>query len=261
MLIEKVTTKTPAEITLIKQGGHYLGLILKKISQMVKPGINTGELEEAADKMMKEIGGKPSFRGYCSKGECPYPTILCTSIDEEVVHSPSKPFRVLKEGQIIGIDVGMQWPKEKGFFTDTAATVPVGRISKSAQNLLDVTQKALAVGIRMVRPGAKISDIGRAIEQYIKPHKMGIVRDLVGHGVGYEVHEEPRIPNYFDPLLSAIEIKEGMVLAIEPMITLGDWRIITGNDGWSIRTADGSLSAHFEHTVVVTKNGNRIVTI
>ncbi len=253
-----VTIKKPEEISLIKQGGHFLGEILQKLGKMSKPGVCTGELEEVADKMIAAVGGRPSFKHYHSHGDTPYPTILCTSLDEEVVHTPSYPSRELKSGQILSIDIGMEW---QGLFTDTAITVAIGKISKEARRLMDVTRKSLIVGIKAAKPGAKISDIGRVIQKYVEPYHFGIVRELVGHGVGYEVHEEPRVPNYYDPSLSNIEIKEGMVLAIEPMLTMGDWRIITGDDGWTIKTIDNSLAAHFEHTIVITKRGAEIATI
>ena len=255
-----ISIKTTREIEEIKKGGRILGNILKELSKMVKPGVTTGELELKAEELIKIAGGRSSFKYYDGGDGHPYPTVLCTSIDNEVVHAPAVPSRVLKEGSIIGIDIGMEYPNKNGFFTDTAITVPVGRISKETNKLLEVTKKALYLGIKQVKPGRKISDIGKAIEKYIAKFGYGIVRDLVGHGVGYAVHEEPRIPNYFDPALEKVEIKEGMVLAIEPMINLGSWKVLEDRDGLTIKTADESLSAHFEHTIVVTKRGVEIVT-
>lgn len=273
MSAEQITIKTPEEIVVIRQGGKILAQILKELAAMVKPGVSTGELEAAAEKMILEAGGRPSFKGYVSKGENPFPTILCTSINDEIVHAPSLPSRVLKEGDIVGIDVGMEFPNselrmtndefkdlKKGLYTDCAVTVPVGQVSKEARRLIGITKEALMVGIRSIKAGHSIADIGRAIERYAQRQGVGIVRDLAGHGLGYEVHEAPRIPNFFDHTLSNLEIKEGMVLALEPMFTLGDWRVATGPNGLTIKTADGSLAAHFEHTVVVTKNGCDIVT-
>lgn len=268
MSLEHITIKTPAEIAVIKQGGRILGGILRQLAKMAKPGVTTGQLEETAERLILEAGGQPSFKGFCARGETPFPTVLCTSINDEVVHAPALPPRILKEGDIVGIDMGMEYPIgeisnfkcQKGFFTDTAVTVPVGRVSREAQRLIEVTRRALLIGIKAVRPGNTIADIGRAIEKYAKKEGVGIIRDLVGHGVGYQVHEAPRIPNFFDSELSKIEIKEGMVLALEPMFTLGDWHIMTADDGCAIKTLDGSLAAHFEHTVVVTKKGCEIVT-
>lgn len=270
-----ISIKTPEEIALIKEGGRILGRILGQLAKMAKPGVTTGDLETEADRLIATAHGLGSFRGYHTRGEIPYPTILCTSINDEVVHATALPPRPLKNGDIIGIDIGMEYPNpecrrsrpefiglRQGFYTDTAVTVMVGKVTPEARQLTEITQGALFAGLRVIKPGRKISDIGRAIEDFIKKQKVriGIVRDLVGHGVGYSVHEAPRIPNYFDPALSKVEIKAGMVLAIEPMLTLGDWRVVTGPDGFAIKTADGSLSAHFEHTVVVTKTGCDIVT-
>ncbi len=260
MALEKVTIKKSEEIAVIKKGGRLLGNILQQLAKMVKPGITTGDLEAKADELIKKAGGRPSFKGYHSKNEIPFPCILCTSVNDEIVHASPLPARVLKNGDIIGIDIGMEYPAQNGFYTDTAVTVAAGKINAENKKLIEVTQKALQIGIKAVKPGNKISDIGRMIENYVKPFGYGIVRDLVGHGVGYAVHESPRIPNYFDPALSKIEIKEGMVLAIEPMISLGAWKIVDGDDGFSIKTADGSWAAHFEHTIVVTKRGCEIVT-
>lgn len=257
---EFITIKNPEEIEKIKEGGRLLGNILRDLGKMVKPGISTADLEKKAEELILKVGGRPAFKHYHERGEIPYPTILCTSVNDEVVHAPSLPGKVLQNGDIIGIDIGMEYPAINGFFTDTAITVAVGKISKDVAKLMEVTRKALFLGIKEVKPGKKISDIGKTIEHYVSRFGYGIVRDLVGHGVGYAVHEEPRIPNYYDRSLDRIEIKEGMVLAIEPMINLGTWKVKEGDDGFAIKTADGSYSAHFEHTVVVTKKGCEIVT-
>lgn len=260
MPLELITIKKPQEIAIIREGGHLLREILRFLAKMVKPGISTAQLEEKAGQLIGKAGGRPAFKHYHSKGEAPFPSILCLSVDDEIVHAPSLPARVLSEGQIVGIDIGMEYPAMNGLYTDTAVTVPVGKVKKEVKKLLEVTERALQKGIKAIRPGKSIADIGRAIEDYVKIFGYGVVRDLVGHGVGYAVHEAPRIPNFFDPALSAVEIKEGMVLAIEPMITLGDWRVKTAVDGFTIKTADGSKAAHFEHTIVVTKSGGEVVT-
>ncbi|KKR48462.1 MAG: Methionine aminopeptidase [Candidatus Magasanikbacteria bacterium GW2011_GWC2_40_17] len=257
---EFIAIKSPEEIEKIKEGGCLLGNILRDLGKMVKPGISTADLEKKAEELILKVGGRPAFKYYHERGEIPFPTILCTSVNDEVVHVPSVPGKILQNGDIIGIDIGMEYPAVNGFFTDTAITVAVGKISKDVAKLMEVTRKALFIGIKEVKPGSKISEIGKAIEHYVSRFGFGIVRDLVGHGVGYAVHEEPRIPNYYDRALDKIEIKEGMVLAIEPMINLGSWKVKEGDDGFAIKTADGSFSAHFEHTVVVTKNGCEIVT-
>ena len=289
-----ITIKQDNEIELLRQGGKILGLIMKQLIKEVKPGATTGHLEEMADFLIKEAHGRPSFKGFKQdKNDQPFPTILCASINNEVVHAPSLPSRELKSGDIITIDVGMEYPAFakapvgkpdfasqnearankpansstdgrrplKGYYTDMAVTVTVGKVSREAQKLIKVTKLALARGIEQVRPGNSLNNIGKAIEQYInRASSFSVVRDLVGHGVGLDVHEEPQIPNYELPYNKKIILKPGMVLAIEPMVNVGGFEIKTGADGLTILTADGSLSAQFEHTVAVTEQGYEILT-
>lgn len=259
-MTKPISIKKPEELAVIREGGKLLGQILAELQELAKPGVTTGELEKQAEERIVEVGGRPSFKGYGLPRSQPFLTALCTSINEEIVHAPSMPPRVLKDGDVIGIDIGMEYPAKNGFFNDTAVTVGVGRISQEAKRLIKVTRQALELGIKAVKSGGLISDISRTIEKYGAKQGVGIVRDLVGHGVGYAVHEDPAIPNYLDKRLPAVVIKEGMVLAIEPMFTLGDWRIVIGPDGWTIKSADNSLAAHFEHTIIVTKRGAEIVT-
>lgn len=256
----QVSIKKPEELSLIREGGSLLAKILAELGRMARPGATTGELEKYAEERILAVGGRPSFKGYCLPKTRPFLTALCTSINEEIVHAPSLPPRVLKEGDVLGIDIGMEYPGLRGFYNDTAITVGVGRISREAQRLIEVTRRALEAGIAAVKPGRLVSDISRAIERYASGEKMGIIRDLVGHGVGYQVHESPAIPNFYDSRLPEVAIEEGMVLAIEPMLTLGEWRIVVGEDGWTIKSADNSLAAHFEHTIIVTKRGAEVVT-
>ncbi|TSC84028.1 MAG: Methionine aminopeptidase [Parcubacteria group bacterium Gr01-1014_13] len=258
--------KTPEEIKLIKQGGQIMGRILDDLAKMCRPGMSTWEVDQAAEKMIIEVGGRPAFKGYKNKpSDIPFPSTICASINEEVVHGIAKKTAILKNGDVFTIDIGMQWPyngpKDEGYFTDTAVTIPIGKIPPKTRELLRVTQESLERGIKVIKPGNTIADIGKAIEDYIKSQgKYGIVQDLVGHGVGHEVHEEPRIPNFYDRGLDFIILKPGMVVAIEPMVSLGTWRVKTAEDGWTIRMADNSLSAHFEHTIIVTKSGNIVAT-
>ncbi|MEI6597348.1 MAG: type I methionyl aminopeptidase [bacterium] len=277
-----ITIKKDNEIELLRQGGKILGQILKQLIAEIKPGATTGHLEQMADFLIKAAGGRPSFKGFKSnKDDKPYPTVLCININDEVVHAPSLPSRELKTGDIINIDIGMEFPAyaeaptnaksltgklvgksfvKKGYYTDMAATVAVGKVSREAQKLMRVTKRALMLGIKQVRPGNSLNNIGKAIEQYVKINNFSVVRDLVGHGIGYDLHEDPQIPNYDLEYNKKIILKPGMVLAIEPMINAGDWRVKDGADGLTILTADGSLSAQFEHTVLVTKNGYEILT-
>ncbi len=256
--------KTEEELKLIREGGHKLGLILATLARMVKPGLTTAELEDEALRLIEKAGGKPAFKGYHSEPDgIPFPTALCISINDEIVHGPALPSRVLNEGDIVSLDIGMEYPsKGIGYFTDTATTVAVGKISKELQHLLHITQEALQAGIDQVKAGNHLNDIGKAIEKVVKKEKLGLVRDLVGHGVGLAVHEEPQVPNYEikGRDFPNKKLEKGMVIAIEPMVTTGDWRIEVAEDGFTFVTVDGSMSAHFEHTIEVTEDGYRIIT-
>lgn len=254
--------KKPEEIEIIKQAGKLMGEILEKLSHMVVPGISAWELDVEAERMIREVGGVPAFKGYKGRHtDPPFPSTICASINEELVHGIATKDKVVKEGSIFSIDIGMKYPENKGYFVDTALTVAVGDIPDEIHKLLDVTRESLEVGIRAVTIGGTIADIGKAIEAYVRSEgDYGIVRDLVGHGVGHAVHEDPRVPNYYDKELERWIIESGVVIAIEPMITLGDYHVKTADDGWTISTVDNSLNAHFEHTIAVTEDGAMVVT-
>lgn len=253
--------KTKEEIEKIKEGGKIIGEILENISKMAKPGISAWDIDAEAEKMILEVGGIPSFKGYKSKpSDPPFPSTICASKNEELVHGAATKDKVLNEGDIFSIDIGMRYPAEGGYFTDTALTVPVGEIPEKTRKLLYATQKALEIGIEQCQVGNTVSDIGKAIQAYIEPQGYGIVRDLVGHGVGHKVHEEPRVPNFYDRDLEKWKLEPGAVIAIEPMITIGDYNIETADDGWSISTKDKSLNAHFEHTIIITEDGPVVAT-
>lgn len=253
----------------LREGGRRLAEILKKVAEAARPGISTYDLDRLAQSLIFESGGRSSFKGYrIRETKIPYPGSLCVSVNDEVVHAIPRREKILKEGDVVGLDIGMIWPSEslakeasgpKGLYTDTAVTVGVGRVSSEAKRLMRVTREALDIGIKAVRAGARVGDISYAIERHLKKHKLGIIRDLAGHGVGYAVHEEPLIPNYGQPGTGP-ELKEGMILAVEPMATLGDWRVALDEDEWTFRTVDESLAAHFEHTIVVTQNGAEVLT-
>lgn len=250
--------KTAKEIAVLREGGAILSRTLAAVVAAVRSGVTTAALDELATKTLQHAGGEPSFLGYKTRAaDRPFPTTLCTSINHEVVHAPATPGRALEDGDIIGLDIGVRY---KGYCTDMAVTVGVGDVSKDAKHLMLVTRNALMRGVEQVRPGNMIKDIGRAVQSYVESNGFSVVRDLVGHGVGKNVHEEPRIPNYVDPKLSDIRIEEGMVLCIEPMVNVGDYRVASLPDGWTIVTADKSLAAHFEVTVVVTRDGYDIIT-
>lgn len=248
-----ILVKTPAEIKIMEEGGKILAKIMKELEKMVKPGIATKELDRAAEALIFKYGGKPSFKNYQE-----FPYSLCTSINEGIVHCfPSE--RILKEGDIISLDLGILW---QGFHTDMAITVGVGKISKQAKKLIKTTEKALKIAIKKIKPGVNTNDIGAVIEKYIESRGFGVVRELCGHGIGKDIHEEPHLPNYRDEEKKGTspELVEGMVICLEPMATIGDWYIKKAKDGYGCQTSDNSLSAHFEHTIAVTKNGARMLT-
>lgn len=253
-----ISIKTKEEIEVLRKGGKCLAQILKEITDAARPGVATFDLDRLAESLIFESGGKPAFKGYRTEGvKTPYPASLCTSINDEVVHAIPRRDRILKKGDIVGLDIGMQFD---GLYTDMAVTIGAGKISNEAEQLLRVTKEALGLGIGAIMPGIHVGDISNTIAKHLKKYNYGIIRDLAGHGVGYELHEEPLIPNY-GKTGTGPELKEGMVLAIEPMAALGDWRVVLKDDEWTFATADGSLAAHFEHTVVVTQGGAEVLTV
>jgi len=248
--------KTKEEIDRMREGGKILAKILKEARREVKPGITTKELDILAEKKILQAGGKPSFKGYQDAKGNIFPTALCTSVNEELVHGIPSSKRILKEGDIIGLDLGMVY---KGMYTDAACTVGVGKISLKAQKLIDVAEGALEVAIKTIKPEITLGDLGYAIQSFVEKEGFSVVRQLVGHGVGKAVHEDPQIPNFGKPG-KGLELKEGMTLAIEPMVSAGDWKVNFSKNGWTAVMADGSLSSHFEHTVAITQSGVKVLT-
>lgn len=251
-----IIIKTQSEIERLRKGGPILARILHEVALAVVPGVTTKSLDDLAAKLIHEAGCKAAFLNYQPDGaDRPYPASLITSVNDEVVHGiPGD--RVLVEGDTIALDLGLNY---EGVFLDHAITVPVGTIDAKAKELLSITKSALLEGIAAIVSGATVGDIGYAIEQYVKPHKLGIVRDLSGHGVGREIHEDPYVPNYGKKGKGA-KLVPGMVIAIEPMLTRGSEEVILMNDGYTLKTADGSRSAHFEHTVLITEDGAEVLT-
>ncbi|MBU3964939.1 type I methionyl aminopeptidase [Patescibacteria group bacterium] len=250
--------KTAEEIALMREGGKILAKTLDELSRAVAPGIKTIEIDKLAEGLVLKYGAKSSFKGYKPKfyeGEKGYPASVCVSINEEVVHGiPGE--RVLKEGDIVSMDMGILY---KGFFTDAAITAGAGKISSQARKLIDVTKKSLEIGIKEIGQGKHLGDIGFAIQSYAEQNGFSVVRDLVGHGVGKYIHEDPEIPNYgFRG--QGLEFKKGMTLALEPMVNIGAPDVKILPDGWTFVSSDKSLVAHFEHTVAVTENGAEILT-
>ncbi len=242
--------KTEAEIDSMRKSGQILAKVLQYLAKQTEPGVTPQDMSKLAAKKLQELGGEPAFKGYQG-----YPDIICISVNNQVQHSipDNEPFR---EGDVVNYDFGVRY---KGMVTDGGITVGVGKISHEAQNLIQGTKEALETGIKAVRDGAHVGDVSAAIEDVLNHYQLGIVRDLVGHGVGHELHEEPNVPNYGHKGRGPI-LYEGMTIAIEPITTLGDYRIIGDKDGWTLWTQDGSWSAQFEHTVLVTKDGAEILT-
>lgn len=250
--------KTEQEIMAMREGGKILAKILEELGQAAKPGIKTIELDRLAESLVFKYGAMAAFKNYkplFNSNDGGYPASVCVSVNEEVVHGiPGE--RILQEGDIVSLDMGILY-KER--YTDAAITVGVGKISPIARKLIDVTKKSLELGIGETKAGNHLGDIGAAIQKYAEANGFSVVRDLVGHGVGKFIHEEPEIPNY-GKRGAGLELKEGMTLAFEPMINLGDWHVDILSNSWTFATRDKKLSAHFEHTIAITKNGAEVLT-
>ena len=246
-----IVCKSPAELGRMRAANALVARVLWELAALVAPGVSTEDLDAAAEKSVRAAGAEPAFKGY--RG---YPSTLCASVNDQVVHGiPSK--RPLRSGDIVSLDMGV---KLDGFFGDSAITVPVGTVDDDVKRLLSVTQEALENGIAKVRIGGRISDIGHAIQQHVEAHGFSVVREFVGHGIGAALHEDPQIANYGEPGHGP-RLAEGMTLAIEPMVNMGKRDVRVLADGWTAVTRDGSLSAHFEHTVAVTKDGPLVMTL
>lgn len=245
-----VILKLPEEIEKARASSQIVAEVLSKLRDKVKPGISTKELDRFAEDIARKRGAKPAFKGY--RG---YPYSLCTSVNEEVVHGmPSE--RILKEGDIISLDFGVCY---NGFFGDAAITLPVGKIADSAQKLIEVTERSLYAGIEQAKKGNRLGDISSSVQQIVEVPGFSVVRDFVGHGIGRNLHEDPQIPNY-GKKGRGIELKRGMILAIEPMVNQGTYKVKIMQDAWTVVTEDGMLSAHFEHSVAITENGPDILS-
>lgn len=250
-------TKDPEEIEILKQGGKILADVLQLAALNAKPGISAFELDQLAEREIRKRGGVPAFKNYKpTASDTPYPGSLCISVDDEVVHGLPSKDKILKSGQIVGLDLGVVF---KGLYTDSAITVIVGKVPNQASDLVETTKLCLENALLQVKPGKRIGDISHAIQSTAEAAGFSPVLDLVGHGVGRSVHEDPEIPCFGKPGTGPV-LKEGMVIAIEPMINTGTGKIVIEPDGWTIKTADGGFSAHCEHTVIVTQEGCEIIT-
>jgi methionyl aminopeptidase len=253
-----IVRKTAAELEKMRRSGLLVWEILEKLREMVAEGVSTMDLEVAAEKMVADAGARPAFKGYYvpAAGET-YRFVLCTSVNNEIVHGMPNAKRVLKKGDIVSIDTGV---KLDGYYGDSATTVPVGEISEQVKKLLRVTQDSLELAIQQIRSGNRLFDVCGAVERHVQANGFSIVREYVGHGIGTQLHEEPQIPNYVDRKNENPRLKEGMVLAVEPMVNAGRPEAVVLRDKWTAVTKDGSYSAHFEHCVAVTNNGPWVLT-
>jgi methionyl aminopeptidase len=247
-----ISLKSIQELNLMRKAGGITAQILEEMVEMAKPGISTGELDQYAERRIKELGAKPAFKGYHG-----FPASVCISLNDEVVHGIPSPKRVLKDGDIVSLDFGVIY---QGWFGDSARTVAVGNVKPEVQKLVDTTRESLYKGIEQCREGNRVFDIGHAVQNYVEGFGFSVVREFVGHGIGRALHEDPQVPNY-GPKGKGLQLKVGMVLAIEPMINAGSHEVKVLSDGWTAVTVDRSLSAHFEHTVAITPKGPEILTV
>ncbi len=246
-----IVLKSRHEIELMRQAGRIVGMVLAEMQNVVRPGITTKELDTIAERIIVSAGAKPAFKGYAG-----FPATICASINEEIVHGIPSRKRVLKEGDIISVDVGSIY---KGWYGDAAITLPVGEISEEARRLLEVTRASLEAAISKAVPGNHLGDVSAAVQQYVESHGYSVIREYTGHGIGRELHEEPQVLNYGTPG-TGVRLRPGMTMAIEPMVSAGSYKTRVLSDGWTVVTRDGSLTAHFEHTIAITDNGTEILT-
>lgn len=246
-----INCKSHTELEKMRRSGRIVRQVLEALREMVAPGVSTMDLERSAEEKIRELGAKPAFKGYLS-----YPCVLCTSVNNEIIHGIPSEKRVLKVGDIVSIDCGVVLD---GYYGDAAITVPVGGLTPQLKKLLEVTETSLQRGIDEVRLGRTVGDIGAAVQEYVEANGFSVVREFVGHGIGTSLHEEPQVPN-FGVRGHGTRLREGMVLAIEPMVNVGQAAARVLNDKWTAVTQDGSYSAHFEHCVAVTRNGPMILT-
>ena len=245
-----IIIKSGREIAAMRQAGRIVATVLEILTQQVRPGMKTKELDDIADRELRRLGAKPSFKGY--RG---FPANLCVSVNDEIVHGiPGE--RVLDEGDIVSLDLGAIF---MGFQGDASVTIGVDEISSQARQLIETAEGALKAGIAVAYPGARLGDISAAVQRYVEPKGYSVVREYTGHGIGRDMHEEPQIPNFGPSGLGPV-LKKGMTLALEPMINIGDWHTRLGGDHWTVLTADGSLSAHFEHTIAITDAEPEVLT-
>jgi len=250
-------TQDPKEIEILRAGGKILAEVLDLVAKRVKPGVSAFDLDQLAESEIKKRGATPSFKNYAAQaGDPPFPASLCVSVNDEVVHGIPRKEKILHSGDIVGLDLGVEY---QGLFTDAAITVPVGEVRPKHLKLIEAAQQSLAAGLDQVKAGNFTGDVGHAIENNAKQYGFQAVRELVGHGVGKAVHEDPEVPCFGKPQ-TGVKLVLGLVIAVEPMVNEGGWKVYFTNDNWTIKTKDGTWSAHAEHTVLVTQDGCEILT-
>jgi len=252
-----ILLKKKRELDLMRRAGRIVAVVWEAMADVVAPGVTTAELDELAETIIRKHGAVPSFKGYPYRRVNDFPGSICASINQEIVHGIPSQDRILGEGDIISIDVGTIYKEYQG---DGAITLPVGHVGEQARRLIEVTQGALAVAIAQARPGNRTGDISQAIERYVHSCGYEVVREYTGHGIGKAMHEDPQVPNYYDPKMEDHPLRPGMTLALEPMVNVGTWKTRVLSNGWTVETADGQLSAHFEHTVAITDGEPEILT-
>lgn len=250
-----ILIKTSEEIEIMRQAGKILSEVMKKVALHVQQGVSTLEMDKLVEELIIQAGAQPGFKGYKSGGK-PYPAALCASVNNQVVHALPRKDKILKNGDIIGLDAGVKY---QGYYSDMAVTVGVGQISPQAKKLIQTTKQSLEIAIKNIKPDIHLGDISWLIQSFVEKNGFSVVRQLCGHGIGKDLHEEPNVFNYGDKGTGPL-LKPGMVLAIEPMVNVGNWKVKTQDDDWTIVTEDGSLSAHFEHTILVTEKGAEVLT-
>lgn len=249
--------KNEQELEIMRKAGMILAEIMRELEKEIKPGIDTMQLDKLAEELVFAHGAVAAFKGY-GGGKNPYPATICASINDEVVHGIPNESRILNDGDILKIDIGI---KIDGFFADMARTFAIGAISNEAKNLIEVTEKSFWKGVKKLKAGANLSEYSKAVQKSVEENGFSVVKNLVGHGIGRNLHEDPQVLNYFETGFRDVVLKVGMTLALEPMVNAGDFRTVMAKDGWVFSTADGKLSAHYENTIAITKDGVEVLTI
>ena len=249
--------KNNAQMASLRESGKRLETVMHAVAEAIRPGVSTAELDDIAERTIQQLESEPVFKGYGEEYGRPFPATICTSINDEVVHGIPRKNRIVQDGDLVKIDMGLRF---RGMVSDMARTFAVGAVSDEAVRLVRVTEESLLCGIGAVRVGGKLSDYAEAVQKHVEEHGFSVVRDLVGHGVGFDLHEPPQIPNYYFAGMKDSTFRVGMAVALEPMVNVGGYEVGLGKDGWVFTTEDGSLSAHFEDTVIITDQGVEIVT-